>query len=79
VAELTASLAVPQEEPVMVVRETDPSAPSYAFARGVLPTPDGESAAVLEVTRQQSQEDGSVSVTLAVAALPSEARQEFVP
>jgi hypothetical protein len=69
-------------EPVMVVREMEASAPSYAYARCVLPAVEDEDAAtVIEITRERPREDGPVQVTLALAAAPTdgEAREELVP
>jgi hypothetical protein len=51
----------------MLVREVEPSTPSFAYARSVLPAVDGGSATVLEVTREQRQPDDTVHVTLVLA------------
>jgi hypothetical protein len=65
---LRPALLVRSKEPVIVVRELDESAPSYAYARGVQPSGDGESATVVEVTREQRQPDEPVQIRLVMTA-----------
>jgi hypothetical protein len=57
-----------ETEPAILVREAEPAAPSYAYARSVIPQTDGESEMVVEVTREQVRADAPVRVTLVMAA-----------
>jgi hypothetical protein len=52
---------------VIVVREADPATPSFASARSVVFGADGESATVIEVTRERKEAAGPVHVTLTLA------------
>jgi hypothetical protein len=69
-------------EPVLFVRETAESVPSYAYACSVLPSADGEGATVVQVTRERTGPDAPSRVTLVLNALPPtgiEEEKESVP
>jgi hypothetical protein len=65
----------------MLVREVAESAPSFAYARSVLPAADGECATIVEVTREQRRPDDPVQVTLMLAGAASagETGKELLP
>lgn len=67
---------VASNEPVMLVREVEPSTPSYAYARSVLPAADGERAMIVEVTREQQHREDPVRVTLVLAGAAGAAETE---
>jgi len=67
------------EEPVMIVREMEDSAPSYAFARCATPSEDGSSTTVVEITRERSQPEEPVRVTLVMSSAAEAATKERLP